>query len=350
MPYLASIRIAYTLSDKGQKASLLSGGDGKRLQIVEVPATAELLEKAVLRFDGSPWIYLSHHFSNSELEVLGLPVPTLHSNGRHIVCARRFGSVDEHTFKVTLEERLYDRASYDFDAPLEDPAGYVVKIPRMNKIERRKAVKRASRLKHCQIMQKRKEMRQNQGEKGKGEGKGDREAEADDRVAEETAKREALVRVETRRQDRDKWIREHGSARLKKLLEAELLDSDPLLYDRERIVFEMGEGWELWVNHHMVDKNVTQPPEYALDALLDERACRLPDFNPRLVKAHKSSDLYTSLWAILMTVLWEKSKGALKFIDLPVVPETPQAVQKPKREGKKVLRKARTGRKRRGKR
>lgn len=46
------IRVEYLLSEVGRKASLLAGGDGKELQVIETNLTPELLERAYVDRDG----------------------------------------------------------------------------------------------------------------------------------------------------------------------------------------------------------------------------------------------------------------------------------------------------------
>ena len=50
---MATIKITYDLSENGRRASLLAGGDGREHQVVEVPATPELLAIAHIATDGS---------------------------------------------------------------------------------------------------------------------------------------------------------------------------------------------------------------------------------------------------------------------------------------------------------
>jgi hypothetical protein len=302
------IRIAYTLSVEGQKSSLLSGGNGKRLQIREIPATAELIAHSVIRKDGSSWIYLSHHFSNPELEELGLPLPDS-PNGRHLVCERRFGSVDEDTLKITMEERLHDHESYDFDGLLEDPAGYVLSIPSLNKAEECRARKRAA------SMRKRRDGRVRE------------ERKEEDRERKEIAKREAAAREgeQLRLRERDDWIREHGSGLLKKLLLAGMLDSDRTLYDRERIVSEIGEGWILRSDNQNIPPR-EDPAEHELDALLDERRRRPGDPSICLRQTLVDDGGWRYKPIVAMQVPWNPLLTAIKFVPPPALKSPPSPI------------------------
>ena len=299
-PASPTVKIVYTLSMAGQKSSMMSGGDGRRLQIVEVPATDELLAQAVVRKDGSSWIYLSHHFSNSELEELGLPLPDS-PNGRHLVCPRLFGFVDDYTLKVTMEDRLQDHESYDFDAPLKNPASYVLDVPKLNEAEENRAKKRAAEMAESRDEPRRKAK------------------EEEDRRSEEIAKSKAKAREreQIRLQCRDAWIREHGSGRLKKLLEADLLDLDITLYDKERIALELGDGWILGLDEHDASPIEEAPAEHELDALLVVRK-RWPE--DRTIQLMEAYDLDEGRQGVTVArfLSWDPRRLALKFVHPPV--------------------------------
>jgi len=51
-----AINVVYFLSQVGQRAHLLAGGDGKDRQVIQVDVTPDLLERAEIHSDGSAWI------------------------------------------------------------------------------------------------------------------------------------------------------------------------------------------------------------------------------------------------------------------------------------------------------
>lgn len=53
---MAKAKIFYLLSEAGRKDSLLKGGDGKELQVIETEATPEIIELAQVLPDGQIWL------------------------------------------------------------------------------------------------------------------------------------------------------------------------------------------------------------------------------------------------------------------------------------------------------
>ncbi len=53
-------KVFYLLSEAGRKASLLQGGDGKELQVIEPPVTPKIIELATVSSDGEVYLYIGY--------------------------------------------------------------------------------------------------------------------------------------------------------------------------------------------------------------------------------------------------------------------------------------------------
>jgi len=60
--------VKYLLNEEGRKQSLLSGGDGKEVQVLEIDATPEIIQLAKVTTDGD--VFLSIGFSGNNVSVL----------------------------------------------------------------------------------------------------------------------------------------------------------------------------------------------------------------------------------------------------------------------------------------
>ena len=65
---MSKVKIGYQLSEKGRKASLLAGGDGKADQVIEADITPELLERASVSSDGNARWGVGHVFDSAQIE------------------------------------------------------------------------------------------------------------------------------------------------------------------------------------------------------------------------------------------------------------------------------------------
>ena len=65
---MSKVKITYQLSEKGRKASLLAGWDGKQEQIIEADITPELLERASIFNDGSARLGIANVFDSAKIE------------------------------------------------------------------------------------------------------------------------------------------------------------------------------------------------------------------------------------------------------------------------------------------
>jgi hypothetical protein len=119
-----------------------------------------------------------------------------------------------------------------------------------------------------------------------------------ERQAKEAARREAAraeAEAEAERKaaqgeataERDRWIREHGSARLKKYLDAGMVGRAADLYADERRWLELP-GWE-WDRDSLEDRDARQLSEAAVDALLEARA-RWPLGETELLEMRQVAD------------------------------------------------------------
>lgn len=161
------VRIKYLLSEKGRKASLLAGGDGKEKQTVYAPLTPELVELGTVHSDGS--VVLQVPTGDIELR------PTRHAPGW---------------------EWRYQRAAHHFDAPQTAESLIEWEKDRRARIEAAKAdpenLARIAELEAKFI-----------------------KAEAD-KAAAKAASEAAKAERERREQEKADWIGEHGSDHLRR--------------------------------------------------------------------------------------------------------------------------------------
>jgi len=119
---------------------------------------------------------------------------------------------------------------------------------------------------------------------------------------------ESAAKAEAEKAERDAWIREHGSDRLKKALELGFADQSMGLYRNERLALEYEESWRWhWEsNQDLKDaehKEIRNPSIEALEAyeklLADER---IPDPELIYLQWYDSSTRY-NVAAVYATVL-----------------------------------------------
>ena len=120
--------------------------------------------------------------------------------------------------------------------------------------------------------------------------------ELEDRITKEKAR-------QAEQQQAEEWVRAHGSARLKKALEAQLLAKSMGAYRDERLDHERP-GWQ-WSKEPKAFKDIVNPDEDNLDALLEARQV---DPEVRLVFDQQAGPL------LIATFLG-------RYISKPAVPE-----------------------------
>lgn len=123
--------------------------------------------------------------------------------------------------------------------------------------------------------------------------------------------------------ERDHWIREYGSPRLKKALDAGLSDKMRGVYRDERIACELGEDWISWDTvDGGKDTDRINPTESELDALLAAQA-KWPkerlDLQIRSIWSNESNDEEgeQSYWrpALMMRLPWDIGLWAVRYLD-----------------------------------
>lgn len=123
--------------------------------------------------------------------------------------------------------------------------------------------------------------------------------------------------------DRDAWIAEHGSARLKKGSAAGMLDKMTGVYRSERIAVDLGAEWRSWNElKEAEESDRLNPREDELDALFEVRK-RWPDesFDVVLRSVRIKAELFTvklAPWrpALKMRLPWEREKWAVRLLDV----------------------------------
>lgn len=286
-----TMRIAYCLNEAGRRASLLAGGNGKELQISEVPLSAALLELAAVREDGSAWIYVTS-MRGTHRGQCGEPL-NLTSRYPGLLKAYKLSHDGVAVFSEEVEA---------IDVPPTDVAEWVLGIPWDN--QQRENVLRAKADENLRRKHEEWEafaaVRAAQiatwladpslpGESGWGEVKlqasngwvtiaqpsADLVAEVKRREAErkecERLRREAEEKVKAAEaaayyENCAKWVRAHGSERLRKALEMGLLDSSMTVYREERMALEFP-GWRRDCRHTHHEGEIRNPSLKALELL-----------------------------------------------------------------------------------
>jgi hypothetical protein len=122
-----------------------------------------------------------------------------------------------------------------------------------------------------------------------------------------------MVKGVEKENERSEWIRLHGSARLKKGLEAGLQMNG--VYRTERIKFDLGDKWYDWSDVPENDFQVrTNAKEHEIDTFVIAKKM-WPDSSTlelRAVRCYEKTD-----WepALMMTLPWEPDAWAIMFID-----------------------------------
>ncbi len=116
--------------------------------------------------------------------------------------------------------------------------------------------------------------------------------------------------------EREQWIRDHGSLRLKKALSVGMSEKIRGAYRDERIMFELGEKWISW--HAAVedlDDDRINPPEWELDALLAERERWRNDRLEIQLRAVQCKVDANFRPALMMHLPWKLDQWAIRYLD-----------------------------------
>lgn len=250
---MAHVEVTYTLTEAGQKASLLTGGDGKREQKIKIEATPELLAIAHVRHDGTAWI--------SGFRDLDAPIPEpaadwvlrklAEEEAAHKARAVAQAAEQAKDFadKVTLQTALVEAAEADPEKVTTEYSGRYT-VPGKGTIDRTWSAgppELKARIEQvCTLL--------DNIQKTRKEAKEQREREA----------------VEAAESERARWIRAHGSERLKLGLSLNMLNKLNNVYEEERLALEFpnadgfdGGAWD--------DREILNPSEEALQTLAHVR-------------------------------------------------------------------------------
>jgi len=273
---MGRITVEYTLSGKGQKASLLSGGDGKKVQQIDASNAVRDLQARI--------IDLSYVQSNGDVHLkvesgmveIGPDFPKLVEKIDWEAGHFKYREV----FKPQTRTYVPHPEGVDgdgFDAPqdLETLVAVAESLRDKRKVHEDKYQKMLDEFEQVANgdLHKLIEARDKHREKRR-----DRE-----RKQEEQEAREAEAQVKAM----EDWVREHGSERLKLILEEGFLSQSMGVYRDERIAQERP-GWQWddkWLDGQVQHADVLNPSLEDLQWLRQERQAlqeKYPDANPEL--------------------------------------------------------------------
>jgi hypothetical protein len=278
-----SVKIAYRLTEAGRRACLLAGGDGKEVQIAEVPLSSALLELATVRTDGSAWIYATAMMSEHRA-LCG--EKTVHfKNG--LLC--NFEDGHDGSVRETSIEAI--------DVPPADVAAWVLGIPWENRKRQTAAEERAAQTR----LRREAEKLRFEEEAARNHEAKVRERARQAAIEEQEAAAAAAAAAE-KAAKRAEWIRAHGSERLRKALELGLIESSLAVYREERLAHEYP-GWVIDNKETEKESEIRNPSLAALAALEEARKIS-PD--ACLVKVRPNDDDEDHAW-----------REAVRIDDLP---------------------------------
>jgi hypothetical protein len=293
-----TVAIVYRLNAEGRKASLLTGGDGKELQVIRVPVTPELLALAEVREDGSAWIYATGFAAREEEPAIGREIDRHANYSYHwLPSIIEFYAAKEGEVRREEASHYTDlRAKESLSAPPADVVAWVLGIPAAN--EERKASASASASASAFRA-------------SFAAGKAEEEAKA---AQYREAKAAAEAAAEAAAAETRAWVAEHGSSRLKKCSESGMLDSCMGIYRDERLALERP-GWQ-WDSNRLDDSEIHNPSEAALDALLEARKV---DPEAELLKQRPKGDEYEDeddrpdwVETVRISLPWAKTSAILQ--------------------------------------
>lgn len=322
---MAQVKIVYRLSEAGRRASLLAGGDGRELQIVQVEATPELLALATVRPDGTAWIYVTSRAEGDERARLGLE----DRNSSHSIDLRSIAK----TYAVGSDGHAAVKTGWDdgtlwLDAPPAGLANWVLGIPSDNE-ERRQAVEAAGASERARLAEVDKTRAAEEAASAAEQAQYVAGWLADPARAGKTAYNEVTLyagleatgtcrvvrspspalEAEVKRREkaritaslaaaaaaataaeseRDAWIRAHGSERLRKCLDLGMVENCAGVYRDERLAHDYP-GWVIDCKDTEEESEIRNPSLEALAALEEARKI---DMGASLVKVRRKANEY----------------------------------------------------------
>ena len=295
-PSTATVAISYYLTEAGRRASLLAGGDGKRDQLVYAPVTPELLAVVTVSPDGSVGTRIWSGHTGAELDApltADEAVTRVLSHAADVaakaVTMRTRATVAWREAAKTYLADLGSDAYFECnDNPGLHPAGYGKDTdctPDEISAVLAEHARREQSKRDAETALLRSEIpRWMSGEIAcfssapSKSGLTDDEKSAIDAEAERRKAKAAadkIAQVQTSIDERDAWIRAHGSARLRKGLDLGQIRAMANVYRDERIRHDLAGAapdcpseWIAWnAAPEPDDKDLLNPSESALDAL-----------------------------------------------------------------------------------
>lgn len=328
---MAKIAVHYALTPAGQRASLLAGGNGKAAQSVEIEATPELLALATIDSDG-----------NASINLLGRS-GMVHSGDLPIVGVARSSTSDA----ITEKRHAFDALPGDIGQwILDSHRRAMADLARLTtEIEAEKAAKDAeerrideasvrafldgSKFRSAEFSLGELWLYANDDRSGGYrrihgsrlpaellvEARAKAEAIAAAVAARKAAQEEAeRVRAEQARAEVAAWVEEHGSDRLKKCAEANMLEQCLGVYRAERLAEELG-GTARWDSDAFKDDVVRNPSEAALDQLLALRLVYGDEAVSLIRQRHEDDDDGEWTTCVRIDLAWNPDRYAILPID-----------------------------------
>jgi hypothetical protein len=322
---MATIKISYKLDETGRRASLLAGGNGREEQTVDVEATPELMALATVDAEGRAGYYLAdwgYGFQARRSVRHQAPLAPADAaqqmQAEAVVRAAAVVAEDarearekakEASEKLSLWRRLATEALRDrsYRTRVSDGGDitrdYGYRNPHTTyasecgapKAEIDALVSAWAPIETARI-------------------ENERLADERDRASEAAAKARAQAAVD----ERDAWIRANGSRRLRKGLDAGLVDQMRGVYRDERIAHALGVGWIAWKDAEESEiEELLNPDEARLDALAEAQA-RFPaaaDVRLRSVGI-VDEDGGETTWrpALVLDCPWDLKVTAIKYL------------------------------------
>lgn len=237
--------IKYVLTEEGQRQSLLQGGTGKKVQKIRCPEELypKALPLAVIADDGEGLVNVGNFdFHPNDDRILGHPTTGYEADettGSYRASLE--GYWDKHfSYPEYVAKYLHESEKFlVFDAPQEPEALLDAEQARQQKLDEELATVMAE----IKRLNKDKEHLREEALAARDKAKKEYEEREKRRGVREEAEKERRKRekVEAER-EREAWIREHGSERLKAILEEGFLENSMTVYREERLAVERP-GW-----------------------------------------------------------------------------------------------------------
>jgi hypothetical protein len=334
-----NIAISYSLSEAGRRASILAGGDGKSNQTVYAPACLELLGVASVAISGEATVQLRAKGAYAQLDA-----PLSAEDAAAMALAEAAADKAAAVAKRIADTLAWREAARSYlSSPTTTtyfeshgniglhPAGYASETdctPEELAAVKAEHTRRVQAERDTNTAQLRAELpRWMAGEisgfssapstSGLSDGEKVMIAAEYER-REQKAKTDKLAAEKAKIDERDAWIRAHGSPRLVKGLELGQLKAMGSVYRDERIAHDLGSEWIAWGAAPEPDDNdLLNPSESALDALAAAKT-KWPKSDSRLCSVGGMDKRgYDHDWrpALMIDGPWDASVTAIMYVD-----------------------------------